>query len=271
MNACTRFCLRLKTNLFLWGAAAMMVTVLLIPPVLLSLVAPLNASKHRNGTEALQHNDRHEVIAIPCPYAPYFDVGDHRGREWNLIAKALKSSGREPQNIYVSYEEAINYAKAGYIAGVWVCGGLRLPDSGLFPSGPLLKRHFVVVTLESREFNIADISSLNSLTVAIHPTVFRVLQPQLDELNNAGEGLQKIPNHLLLASLLTTGKVDALITEKSVFEHSLDQLSEEGRPAERTKFFELFKPVSPQILFKDRDLRDQFDAAWRKLTEPGMT
>ena len=232
MNSCSRFCIRLKTTLFLWGAVASILIALLIPPVLLSLVAPLNAAKHLDSTEALQPNDRHAVIAIPCPYAPYFDAGDNPGREWDLIATALQSSGREAQSIYVGYEEALRYAKADFISGVWVCGGMEIPDSGLYSSDPLLERQFVVVTLESREVNIDGINSLNSLAVATHPNIFHVLRPQLGELVDEGDRIQKIPNHLLLASLLTTGQIDALITEKSVFEHSLQQLAEEERPAE---------------------------------------
>lgn len=267
MNSCSRFCIRLKTSLFLWGAVASILIVLLITPMLLSLVAPLNAAKQLDSTEALQHDDRHATIAIPCPYAPYFDAGDNPGREWDLIATALESGDREAQSIFVSYEEGLRYAKADFIAGVWVCGGMDIPDSGLYPSEPLLERQFAVVTLESREVNIDGINSLNSLAVATHPNIFRVLRPQLGELIDQGDGIQKIPNYLLLASLLTTGKVDALITEKAVFEHSLQQLAEEGRPAQPIRFYELFEPVSPRILFKDRILRDQFNTALRKLKE----
>ena len=271
MNSCSRFCIRLKTSLFLWGAVASLLMVLLIPPMLLSLVAPLNAAKELDSTDALHDDDRHAVIAIPCPYAPYFDAGDNPGREWDLIATALESGGREAQSIFVSYEEALRYAKADFIAGVWVCGGMDIPDSGLYPSEPLLERQFAVVTLESREVNIDGINSLNSLAVATHPNIFRVLRPQLGELIDEGDGIQKIPNHLLLASLLTTGKVDALITEKAVFERSLQQLAEEGRPAQPIRFYELFEPVSPRILFKDRILRDQFNIALRKLKELDTT
>ncbi len=271
MNSCSRFCIRLKTTLFLWGAVASILIALLIPPMLLSLVAPLNAAKHLDSTEALQPNDRHAVIAIPCPYAPYFDAGDNPGREWDLIATALQSSGREAQSIYVGYEEALRYAKADFISGVWVCGGMEIPDSGLYSSDPLLERQFVVVTLESREVNIDGINSLNSLAVATHPNIFHVLRPQLGELVDEGDRIQKIPNHLLLASLLTTGQIDALVTEKSVFERSLQQLAEEERPAEPIKLHELFEPVSPRILFKDRILRDQFNTALRKLKELDAT
>jgi hypothetical protein len=255
----------------LWGTVATALIVLLIPPLLLSFVGPLNADKHLADAEATRHEDRHAVIAIPCPYAPYFDVGDHQGSEWDLIAAALKSSGREPQNIYVSYEDAIQYAKADFIAGVWVCGGMEIPDSGLFPSEPLLARQFVVVTLESRDVNVDGIGSLSSLSVATHPNIFRVLRPQLDELIGAGKAIQEIPNHLLLASLLITGRVDALITERSVFEHSLRQLSEEGNPAQATSYYTLFAPVPPRILFKDVTLRDRFDIAWRKSRGLGTT
>jgi hypothetical protein len=271
MSSCTRFCIRLKAAFLLWGTVATALVVLLIPPLLLSFVGPLNAEKQLAVAEATPHEDRHAVIAIPCPYAPYFDVGDHHGREWDLIAAALKSSGREPQNIFVSYEDAIRYAKSDVIAGVWVCGGMEIPGSGLFPSEPLLARQFVVVTLESLDVRVDAIGSLSSLSVATHPNIFRVLRPQLGELIDGGRVIQEIPNHLLLASLLITGRIDALITERSVFEYSLRRLSEEGNPVPATSYYTLFAPVQPRILFKDVTLRDRFDIAWRKSRGLGST
>jgi hypothetical protein len=219
-----------------------------------------------NTLLATKEHDRHAIIAITCPYAPYFSLGDDRGTEWRLIASALERAGRDPQSLYVTYEEGISYAKSRYVTGVWVCGGMHPPENGFFPSMPLLQRNFVVATLAANETTVDDLMALASMAVAIHPNVFRVLAPQLKPLESANYDFQQIGNHTLLASLLLTGKIDALVTEKSVFGESLKCIPEEAGPDQAVVFHEIFAPVSPRILFTDRDLRDQFDAAWQELT-----
>jgi len=142
---------------------------------------------------------------------------------------------------------------------------MQPPDNDLYASEPLLPRKFVVVTVGSDPVEISRLEDLKSLAVAIHPDVFHVLQPQLRPVFHEGQALRRIPNHLLLTSLLSTGQIDALITERSVFEHNIRELPELAKPEQPFTFHNLFEPVSPRILFRDRDLRDAFDAAWRKL------
>lgn len=215
--------------------------------------------------------DRHAVIAITCPYAPYFGIGNGHGSEWELIAGALKAAGREAQHLYVSYEEGVRYTESDFIAGVWVCGGMATPKNGFFSSVPLLQRNFVVAVRQPSELSIDSLESLATLSVAIHPDVYRVLQPQLGPLLAATpeNGLRKIANHTLLASLLTTEQLDAVITERSVFEESLKRVPKAATPTQPPAYYGLFEPVSPRILFKDRDLRDAFDKAWRESVNPG--
>ena len=215
--------------------------------------------------------DHHAVIAITCPYAPYFGLSNGHGTEWELIAAALKAVGRDAQHLYVTYEEGVRYTEADFIAGVWICGGMEVPENGFFSSVTLLERDFVVATLESSEAVIDSLESLSGMAVAIHPDVHRVLEPQLGPLLETipEHELRQIANHPLLASLLTTGKLDAVITERSVFKDSLERVPEAADPSQAMTYYELFQPVSPRILFKDQALRDDFDKAWREVMDQG--
>lgn len=213
--------------------------------------------------------DRHAIIAITCPYAPYFGLGNDSGTEWALIASALRKADREPKYLYVDYDEGVRYAESNYVAGIWICGGMRWPKNGFFPSTPLLKRNFVVITREAAELEIARLEDLSGITVAAHPDVLRVLSPQLESMPKESTEIRGVANHALLASLLTTGQIDALITEKSVFQESLKRVPEDADPTQPLTFHEIFAPVSPVILFKEEDLRDRFDAAWKAITDGG--
>jgi hypothetical protein len=215
--------------------------------------------------------DHHAVLAITCPYAPYFGLSNGHGTEWELIAAALKAAGREAQHLYVTYEEGVRYTEMDFIAGVWVCGGMAVPENGFYASVPLLERRFVVVTLQSRDLAVDSLESLSELAVAIHPDVRRVLNPQLAPLLEARPEteLRQIANHELLASLLTTGQLDAVITERSVFQESLKHVPTAADPEQPMTYHEFFQPIAPRILFKDRALRDAFDQAWQQLVSQG--
>lgn len=212
-------------------------------------------------------HDRHAVIAITCPYSPYFGLGRDRGIEWRMIAAALRKAGKEPEYLYVSYEDGIKYAEEDYVSGVWVCGGMKRPENGFSQSTPLLPRNFVVVTREAADLEITGLEDLARLAVAAHPDVLRVLSPQLESLPFDRTEIRKVANHVLLATLLASGQIDALITEKSVFLESLKEVPESADPTQPLAFSQVFSPVSPVILFKEKDLRDRFDAAWKEIND----
>ncbi|MGB5252344.1 MAG: hypothetical protein WBN68_06445, partial [Sedimenticolaceae bacterium] len=157
----------------------------------------------------------------------------------------------------------LRYFESDEVEGVWVCGGMGIPDENYYPSAPLLERRFVVATLAETGLEFEQLDALEGYKVGIHPDVLRVLQPQTLQ---RSEDFEKIANHVLLASLLFTERIDALITEESVFNENLRLVPRAADPAQPIQFHLLFKPVFPRIMFKDQALRDRFDKALQKVT-----
>jgi hypothetical protein len=231
------------------------------------LVAYLTSNFSFNAApNAVPGQDRHSTIAITCPYAPYFGVGGDEGREWRLIVAAFSDFGQKAQHLYVSFVDALRYFESDEVVGVWVCGGMGIPDKNYYPSAPLLERRFVVATLVETEIEIDQLDALAGMKVGIHPDVLRVLEPQITPALQISENLQEIANHVLLASLLFAERIDALITEESVFDENLRLVPRAANPAQPIRFHRFFRPVYPRILFKDQALRDRFDNALRKIT-----
>jgi hypothetical protein len=225
-----------------------------------------SAVRSRAAPNIVPEPDRHSVIAVTCPYAPFFGIGGSNGIEWRLIVSAFREFGQQVQHLYVSYEDALRYFESDDVEGVWVCGGMGIPDKGYYPSAPLLERRFVVATLADSEIEIEQLDALVEFRVGIHPDVLQVLQPQIPLVLQRSENLEEIANHVLLASLLFAARIDALITEESVFNENLRLVPRAADPAQPIRFHRLFKPVFPKILFKDQALRDRFDEALKKVT-----
>ena len=243
--------------------AAIVFAVLFAVVLVAYLTTPL---RFKAAPNLVSEKDRHSIIAITCPYAPYFGIGGSNGREWRLIVSAFLEFGQQVQHLYVSYEDALRYFESDEVDGVWVCGGMGIPDENYYRSAPLLERRFVVATLAETELEFEQLDALEGFTVGIHPDVRRVLQPQMPQALQRSEDFRKIANHVLRASLLFTKRIDALITEESVFNENLRLVPRAADPAQPIRFHRLFEPVFPIIVFKDSALRDCFDKALRKIT-----
>jgi hypothetical protein len=117
--------------------------------------------------------------------------------------------------------------------------------------------------MAANQHTFRDLRELATLKLAAHLDLLKVLAPQLGHLLQDTDDLRQIPNHLRLTTLLFSGAVDALTTERSVFDETLPP---EADPSQQVRDHQIFEPVHPRILTRDEGLRDSFNAAWEKVT-----
>ena len=115
-----------------------------------------------------------------------------------------------------------------------------------------MSRGFVAVTLATSQETIENREDLATLKAGIHPDILEVLKPQLTEALKGSEPLKKVPNHVLLASMLLTGAIEVLIAEKSIFNHSLNSVPDDAGPLQQVRFYQIFDPVYPSIIFQNK-------------------
>ena len=216
---------------------------------------------------SLTGDHAHSVIAITCPCTPFFEIGEQEDTELRMIKAAFELMGQHAQYVYVHYEDAVGHMQKHHVQGILAFANIHKPGNSVHLSEPLVTRDFVTITLAENQQTIGKREDLAKLRVGIHPDILDVLEPQLMEELDEPESLQQISNHVLLASMLLTGAIDALVTEKSIFTLSLSSVPNDARPSQRVKFYQVFDPVSPVILFEDRVLRDRFDDAWKEIVK----
>lgn len=211
-----------------------------------------------------ERNHLHFVIAVTCPCAPFlgFEGGDEG--ELHLISTAFDHIGKHAQYVYVPYEDAVIYIENHNVEAILAFNHMRIPHNGYYLSDTLVEREFLVVTLAEKSVEIETREDISAVKTGIHPEILKALKPQLEaELTNP-ELLRTISNNLLLSTLLFTGEIDALITEKSVFLNTLHNVPDDAKPSRQVKLQRLFDPLYPAIIFADEALRDSFNAAWKK-------
>lgn len=213
-----------------------------------------------------KHTDHHFEIGLTCPFAPFFERNDNVvGLEWRLLEKAFADINLIAQPIFLNYNEAMNAFELGLIQGVWLCGGMKRPDNGVFISTSLLPRNFVAVTLEERGITVDSIGDLSMLRTGIHPDLFVALDKDSSLALLSNPDLRHVSNHVLLEALLFAGEIDAIISEQRVFEYYRREVPALAKPDQKVTIHPVFPPVRPVIAFKEKDIRDRFNASWKAL------
>ena len=211
--------------------------------------------------------DHHFTIGITCPFAPMF-ANDNRnidGTQWILITDAFAKIGLVVQPIFMNYEDALHAFETGLTQGLWLCGGMKLPENGFFVSTPLLPWNFVVLTLKDRGVSVDGIAALAQLQTGIHPDVFLALHKDVSLKVLSNPNLKQVSNHVLLETMLFSGKIDALITEPHVFEYYRRSVPSLANPDQAVVSHHIFDPVYPVIVFNEKEIRDKFNTSWEAI------
>ena len=217
------------------------------------------------------HAHLHSVIAITGPCAPFLESGKSDDRELRMISAAFALLEQEAQFIYVLYDEAVAYLEEGEADGIWIPASTRRPANGYFSSSPLIEKEIVAITLaaEQQPAAAADSLDFSKAGVGIHPDILEIVKPQFEKRMLNSDSWKILSNHVLLSSLLFIGEIDVLISEESIFRQSLQKVPENANPSQQYSVSRAFEPFHPVILFRDQQLRDRFNAAWKQAAGAG--
>ena len=235
--------------------------------MLIGLIGATAAAAHELGFHPIgQDGDIHvhELgVAITCASPPYYYLnGNDGGQEWRLIAAAFENSVHPAAALYLPMPEAVHALGARWIDAVWTCGDTEIPfQEAIYYSELLIPRQFVAISLADSGISIDTVADLVDRKVALHPEVKAVIGKPLEDIEHDHGSFQLISNHALLAMMLFTGQIDVLVAEKSTFEYYRRKLPKRVGPETSPVFSPVVPPVFPRLVFTDRTLRDEFNAA----------
>jgi len=208
----------------------------------------------------------HELsIAVSCAEPPYYKFDGIEGREWELVSTALSNAGHKARLYYLDVAEGFLALQKGMVDAVWVCCNIQVPPDGYYLSAPLLSRQIVAITLASNNLQIDTVEDLAEKTVAFHPSLHATMEPEITKITAINPLFQSVSNHELLAMFLYSGRINVLISERSVFDYHRQRLSLRVDTDQLVIFHEIFPVQYPRLVFRDKVLRDEFDRAWKNL------
>jgi polar amino acid transport system substrate-binding protein len=211
---------------------------------------------------------KHELsIAVSCAEPPYYGFNGFEGKEWGLVKTALLNVGHEARLYYLTAAEGVSAMEKGEIDAIWTCGSVQASPDGYYLSAPLLPRQCVAISLARNNLKIDTLDDLAGKKVAFHTSLYATMGPELGEFIANNPLVQSVANHQLLDMLLYNGRIDVLISELSVFNYNLQQLSPRVDTTQPLVFHNIFPVYYPRLVFKDEGLRDEFNVAWQVLVK----
>ena len=218
-----------------------------------------------------EQNKKHPpevTVAVTAGEPPFYTLNGDGGQEWVLIKSVFTATGHHiARPLYVPASEAIKLYDQGLVDAIWM--GRASQDMEMdhwHLSDPLLPREFVAVTLTDSELTLSSPADLKEYYFAGLPQVIKLLGDDvIPPIIDSDVPNRTCPTHTLLLLMLFDGRLDVAICEKSTYEYFHNKQPSSVLREQAVTYHRIFPIVYPRLVFHDNVLRDEFNAALKKI------
>lgn len=204
------------------------------------------------------------VVGSPLNSPPFVYEGEGRGIEMDLVASIVKKMGYglvwrhlPPKRIqHQVLQREINV-------------GIRSqsrPGDKLFYSKPYIHFQNVAITIDPK-VQVTSVQDLAKYNVVAFQNARDVLGPEYAKAVTKCSVYMEMPNQMKQIETLFRRRSQVIVLEKQIFNHFRGQFDQKSE----VRFFEVFPTTPYSAVFKDKNLRDEFDKALLSLGPPNGT
>lgn len=202
---------------------------------------------------------------------PFCFPETNSGIELEVIGEALAVRGHVLKPVYFPIARVPQEFKAGIVDAAMTDGGQDLTSYGAFYGDSAVVYDNVFITLAERKLNIRQPADLAGLTVISFSGAEKRYPQWLDAVVKAGHFAAQ-NNQALQVKTLEMGRYDVVLSDRTIFKYFTQQQAQvQGHPLKPT-VVHAFTTVNPQDyrpLFRDRQVRDDFNVGLKKLKASG--
>lgn len=211
-----------------------------------------------------------EVQTVFSYSTPPFVFKDGSGIVMELMEKSLAYKSHTVKPVFVNIGRGLEMYKAGYVDA----SSLLNKSSGIKTnySEYFMQYHNAIFALKKNNFKIEKLDDLSSYYFSSFQNATDYLGEEFAKVaNKAKEKYSEIADQKQQVYKLLMGRTELTIMDKSIFEYYKNKLISEGKISKDIKIqkFELFKPSKFRAAFRDKQIRDDFNAGLKKLKESG--
>lgn len=201
---------------------------------------------------------------------PFCFPETNSGIELEVIGEALAFRGHVLKPRYFSFARVPVAFKARDVDAAMTDLGQDLRAEGAHYGDPAVFYDNVFISLKERRLAIRKPADLKGLTVISFAGALKRYPEWLGEVAQDGHYYEQ-NDQALQVRTLDKGRYDVVLSDRNIFKYFSLQLRQTGyqpKPTVETPFVK-FNPLNYRPLFRDRKVRDDFNAGLKHLKETG--
>jgi len=207
------------------------------------------------------------LIATSSSIPPYVITDQHRGIVVEILQQALAPYGHQIEFIYAPNRRVAHMVEEQQVDGVFnlAWGALKR----VHYSDPIIDYHNVVITRDTFNKPIITLDDLNGLRVVVFQNAPQFLGEEFTRILERNPSFQEVSNQRSQVLMLFSGRADAIIMERRIFDYFYQDMIARGEIGGGYKVHPLFAPAARYAAFTRETLRDQFNEGLAQLHKEG--
>jgi polar amino acid transport system substrate-binding protein len=206
-------------------------------------------------------------LAVGLSLPPYIIQSNNTGLEYEVVEAALAAKGHTFTASYVPFARVVVLLNSGEADGALTIN----EGSGIetFYSNSHVYYQNFAVTLTSKSHAIKSVSDLKSISVASFQNAQKYLGPEFAKVSKANPNYKEYAKQLIQNRLLYKERVDAIVGDKLIFKHFNKEVAATVDTTQKITFHEIFPKTHYKVGFKDKAMRDEFNAGLKTIQSNG--
>ncbi|NPA55709.1 MAG: amino acid ABC transporter substrate-binding protein [Epsilonproteobacteria bacterium] len=207
------------------------------------------------------------IVGVGLSLEPYIIKKNNTGIELDIVKTALQNAGYKVKVKYLPFLRIPLYLKDKKIDAATTINehsGIK----NVYYSDRDIYYQNVVVTLKSSHLNIKKVSDLKGLRVIGFQNSDKYLGKEFRDVIPKLKLYQELANQRLQVKLLFAHRVDAIILDVNIFKYIRNHLKDINTQ-QKVVIFEPFAKTYYKVGFLDKNVRDKYNIALRKMKKDG--
>lgn len=210
-------------------------------------------------------------VAFGLSLPPYVIKESNSGAEMEIIRAALVAKGHTLTPSYVPLGRVAETLASETVDAVQRDGGVNLEEKGGHYSDDVITYQNAFIILESNGLEIKSPADLKSRKVLAYQGASKnsIVAPWLVDAVGSDK-YNETPDQLTQVKMLFSKRIDVVLSDKNIFTHfSKKAASDDGIVLSPVKHFQPFSMPAYRAVFKDKEIRDDFNSGLKMIRESG--
>ncbi len=227
---------------------------------LLSVLAVWVWVAQASGAEPLK-------IGVGLDKPPYVIQQTGGGFELEIVSRALEIAGYKMIPRYMPLKRIPYELNAGTLDGGMHMRA-HMSIDGFFSNDVIFYRNYAI-TLKNSNIRLKEMEDLARYSVVAFQNAEKLLGYHFAKVISRNSKYTEISNQELQVKMLMAGRTQVVVSDFRIFLHFKKKVEEELGKKIDVDFYSLFAPTPYRVAFRDRTIRDAFDASMTFLKASG--